>query len=284
MKEIEVASWEAFEQEVAKLRQAQKRSDEPLLFRGHGNSTFTLSTTLERAGFAGISFSHYYSLMSVAQPAVETTTDTDWEVPPWSPALDKDFRDFYTFKGKPEGTIMVSFPSGPVYRLMMYLRHHGFPSPLLDWTYSPNVAALFAFREPMPSVAMRSIYVFRKSDGPFQVWSNSRPLIRRIGPYQRSNRRHFQQQSDYTICGVFTDRWFYHSHQDAFEKAGPHQDIVTKFNLPSTLRGEVLKRLDQYNVNAYSLFGNEEGLMETVWNREISFQPDRFKWNDTFEA
>jgi hypothetical protein len=284
MREVDVDSWEKFEEEISKLREAPRHGNEPLLFRGHSNSEFRLTTTLERAGLSDITFSRYYYLISAVKPAVETITDIDWEVPSWTFDLASEFDDFETFSGKVEGSILRRFPSGAVYRYMMYLRHHGFPSPLLDWSYSPYVAAFFAFQNPGEGVEKRSIYAFCKADWPLQSSSNYRPLIRRIGPYQRSHVRHFQQQSDYTICGRFDSRWFYHSHEDALSKAEPHQDLVTKFNLPSALRPSVLKRLDELNLNAFSLFGNEESLLESVWNREIAFQPNRFSGHDTFDG
>ena len=44
---------------------------------------------------------------------------------------------------------------------MAYLRHHGFPSPLLDWSRSAYVAAYFAFNKAVEASNGRvSIYVF----------------------------------------------------------------------------------------------------------------------------
>jgi hypothetical protein len=43
---------------------------------------------------------------------------------------------------------------------------------------------------------------------------------------------------------------------------------VWKFDLPSTDRIPILKSLDQYNLNAFSLFDSEEALLETMWLRE----------------
>jgi hypothetical protein len=41
-----------------------------------------------------------------------------------------------------------------------------------------------------------------------------------------------------------------------------------KFNIPSTERTKVLRLLNDYNLNAFSLFDSEEALLETMWFRE----------------
>jgi hypothetical protein len=94
--------------------------------------------------------------------------------------------------------------------------------------------------------------------------------MRAIGEYVRAHARHFRQQSDYTICGAFDDRsggWRFHRHDPVFW-SHDKQDYLWKFNFPSTERPKVLKSLDGYNLNAFSLFDTEETLLETVWLRE----------------
>ena len=93
--------------------------------------------------------------------------------------------------------------------------------------------------------------------------------MRAIGPYVRSHRRHFRQQSDYTICGNFVENsgWHFYPHERVFGQS-PKQDFLWKFNLPSTERFKVLRLLNDYNLNAFSLFDNEESLLETMWFRE----------------
>jgi hypothetical protein len=46
---------------------------------------------------------------------------------------------------------------------------------------------------------------------------------------------------------------------------------IIKFNVPATERAKVLKNLDQYNLNAFSLFSTEEGLMEAMAHRAFEF-------------
>ncbi len=91
-----------------------------------------------------------------------------------------------------------------------------------------------------------------------------------MGPYVRSHRRHFRQQSDYTICGRLDKDygWRFHSHQGIFDHPRPGQDLLWKFDLPAGERVKVLRVLNDFNLNAFSLFDSEETLLETMWFRE----------------
>ena len=91
----------------------------------------------------------------------------------------------------------------------------------------------------------------------------------------RSHRRHFRQQSDYTICAKFEQTWQFWDYESVFVPPAPQvieQDVLWKFNFPSVQRVAVLQLLDEYNLNAFSLFDSEEALLETMWLRELVFR------------
>ena len=69
--------------------------------------------------------------------------------------------------------------------------------------------------------------------------------------------------------------WHFHPHEPVFWNRGnaapstpASQDFLFKFDIPSSERIGVLRRLDEYNLNAFSLFDTEETMLETMWFRE----------------
>lgn len=267
MEDKTLNNWEDFEKELVSLEKTlgEKKEVTSLrlsnyLFRGHPDSSWRLETTLERYIVEPVRLKTYYRSIYAAKHEIETFTDKDWDIP-----LPTKFYDFIDKEDH------LDLGSVWGYDYMMYMRHHGFPSPLLDWTRSPYVAAFFAFRNAV-NTEMISIYAYQEYSTGAKSYSGESAYIQALGPYVKSHKRHFLQQSEYTVCfqkkeGVY----YYASHEDCLQNIEEDQDLVWKFNIPASERIKVLKALDSYNLNVFSLFGNEESLMETIAFREMAF-------------
>ena len=265
MKTIDLDSWDAFEESLSSFftqcsELKQKKRLIPVtvstpVFRGQSDASWKLQTTLERFTNRTFSMSDYYQTISQVKPAVVSITEKEWKLP-----------EFETFL---VDGVSANFPTG--YEFMVYLRHHGFPSPLLDWTRSPYVAAFFAFRSPqVPKDGRVAIYSYMDWCGvPKGGWGGL-PVVYGLGPYVETHKRHYAQQCEYTLCvKEVGDECVYSSHESAFLNNTSEQGELKKYTLPASERKSVLKQLQRMNVTAFSLFGNEESLMETLAYQEI---------------
>ena len=271
MQELSVQTWQEFEVKLAEL-QAQrdalsssttlKVSD--LIYRGQPNSEWKLETTLERSYGSDVDMLEYYRKVLATKPIVSTLTEREWSVPSFEKV--KEWID----KVDPTWTKPL-----PAYEYLVYLRHHGFPSPLLDWTMSSFVAAYFAFADVAKNVEKVSVFVCLEHTGHGKSTSSDRPNIFRLGPYVKSHKRHFLQQCEYTVCVRLDNHGYkFTPHEHAFRNPASknRQDQLWKIDIPAKERSAALKRLETMNVNAFSLFGSEDALIRAVAIREFFFK------------
>lgn len=264
MKIRKLNNWKEFEDELDKIHldlHCYKKSEydhvSTPLFRGQSIATWSLKSTLDRYIEQPVEFDAYTQYLLRVKPAIESFTERNFTFK-WNNKSTQQIMAMHLDGGFLEGQ----------YEFMAHLRHHGFPSPLLDWSKSPYVALFFALREADESQPV-AVYVYVEFLGEGKSGIVGAPEIASLGHYIYSHKRHFIQQSEYTVCVEKKDKtWFYCSHEAAFEREDDNQDMLLKLELPGSEKINILKKLDQMNVNSFSLFGNEEGLMQMLAFRE----------------
>jgi len=264
VRECRVETWEEFIQRVKQLKDGQNSAELPLLFRAQSDSGWALETTLERIKKPRMLLHEYYRLILKVRPQIEAFTGKRWVIPTY-PSVLKWTKEYDEF------SLRLTRGALPGYDYMAYLRHHGFPSPLLDWTRSVHVAGYFAFRKDADDTRNKEVSIYVFANAKIQSGSNLEPYICRLGPYVRTHQRHFLQQSEYTLCVSFDDEWRFETYENVFAARGQRQGTCWKFTIPLTERLKVLKILDEYNLNAFSLLNSEESLIETMAMREFQF-------------
>ena len=261
---INLATWDELLKQFAEIdnfvterqRQQITKLSNPL-FRGHPNSEWKLKTTLERETETSYTLEQYHREYVIpAYACLSGFSEKQW--------LFNENEDcgYKSLRRKDKL---------PNYEFMGYLRHHGFPSPLLDWTSSPYVAAFFAFDSQSSSDKV-AIFWYQGYTGATKIGEATEPKIITAGPWAAIHKRHFLQQSDYSICfhKQNDNDALLVSHESVFESnvaITNEQDLLMKITLPASLRKEALHKLNKMNINPYSIYHSEDSLVRTVGNR-----------------
>jgi hypothetical protein len=263
MIEKQLNGWSEYLEEVRCLVRSYGHQHKPPLFRGLARSDWRLETSLDRSypDVQSLSFLAYYRKVSASKGAVEMLTGRRWDnVPDYGKLQEMAGTDLDQLT-----TILTGQPE--IMEFLLYLRHHRFPSPLLDWTASPYVAAFFAFETP-ESAKEVGVFAFvpARSGGTFR----SERRVHLVGHYGRSHVRHVYQQSWYTMCikKEPSDYRIQHHDDDVMTEAA-EQGTFLKFTIPASERPVAMKELQLMNVNAFSLYGSEDSLIRTLATREF---------------
>ncbi len=227
-------NWQEFESWLQELRDRKYRRG--LIFRGQSDSKWRLETTLERSGRSTMPVADYYQLI-VGGIGPTVSAFSSMQAPSFNENLWRELTAHERHSDYGRLTVRyltkAVFPGGEQFsEYVAYLRHHGFPSPLLDWSQSPYVAAFFAFREAVPKIEKRSIFVYCDRPQGVRGGTVGMPMIEIPFGHTRTPRRHFFQQSIYTVCESANDgRWQF----DCIRRSliTLTQRFLGKFDIPS---------------------------------------------------
>ena len=250
---------------IEQIRLLNKRKL-PMFFRGQCNSEWPIRSTLERAGIERIFSKEYYRSIDYLKPEINS--------------LGHHFKRNFNereFEHNFADIRNISFRKFPDIEYLSYLRHHGFPTPLIDVTQSEYIALFFAC-EDMNEETDAKVFVFREDFGSAGV--SGSPQLHKIGHYFESDRRHIAQQSEYLLALQFERvedhcEWLFVPFSSFLEWNNSFRGVdyddgyvepqsFFEIEIDGGAKKEILAELYKMNINHYTLYLDEDSLIRKL--------------------
>jgi FRG domain len=235
MPDANITDWDGFR------RFARELEPYRYVFRGQRNNTWRLRTSFHRENRSSL---HKFMLQDI--PVLQRHLS----------GMMKDRLD-----------IRDPLQNAAFYNL---LQHHGYPTPLLDWTYSPFVAAYFAYRGVREATASEQrirLFVFDKQD-----WCHDYETIPYVcppklhftvvEPLALNNPRVVPQQSVSSVTNIEDIETYLVRKEKQLAKR-----YLFAIDLPVSERDIVMRELGLMGITAGSLFPGIEGACEELRER-----------------
>lgn len=242
MKTIPI-KWDIFKVTVSD----HKHDFHKYIYRGQANSEWDLSSSLMRTGMVN-SYENFVDYFETLLPMLNEHVEA------WSGIIRK-MDDPYQLA-----------------QLLSIAQHNGYPTPLLDWSFSPYVAAFFAYDgidHFHPQYDHVAIYSFNRKEWVkafpgIPDYKTVEPRVDMITPKLAGNPKQMLQQSAFTFSNVNDIG----KHIEANET--PQKQFLTKYVLSVKERPAVLRDLALMGVTAMQLAPSLESVCRTVFHELCS--------------
>ena len=230
-------SWAEFKARVGDLI----ARGQPMFCRGHCDDAWTLRTTFHRwSARTGMTLAHYLDVVI--------------------PEVYRDILPQLPFPIAPPSRTV----SEPLLTLLAVLQHHGFPTPLLDWTWSPYIAAYFAFRDVKHDghssdhvrVILFDIRTWTQAFAQPVELTSATPFVSMVRPFALGNPRVVAQQAIFTLTNV--DDMETHIRRGEPQQGG--LGFLYSFRLSVKERTIAMRDLQAMGITEASLFPGLDGL------------------------